>query len=204
MTASRLEPRGWRDANGHSRRQVDSSPASSGERLARRQKAVVRAPLAAALSDKPDYHVDRDLRSAGGGSTFQRNGPFLTMDRRHAAIIVPAMDTSTATYLGVALAASGLALLAFALIRKSRRSNKALLETIIGGKPQTPQDARSARKIGKPSGQAALLEGHLRTAILDPGARERMVAQAMRSTGGDRVAAIRKVLADIEAEDKRW
>ena len=116
------------------------------------------------------------------------------------------MDTSIAIYLGIGLAACALVLLAFVLGRKSGRSrtNKALLETIIGGKPQAPQGARRVPKAGKPSGQLALLEGRLRTAILDTGARERMVTQAMRSTGGDRAAAIRKVLADLEAEDKRW
>ena len=97
-------------------------------------------------------------------------------------------------------------LFAFAFRRKSSRSltNKALLETIIGGKLQTELGAGTVPKAGKPSRQLALLEGHLRIAILDPGARERMVAQAMRSVGSDRAAAIRKVLADLEAENKRW
>jgi hypothetical protein len=115
------------------------------------------------------------------------------------------VDTSIAIYLSIGLAACGMVLLGFTLRRKFGRSrtDKALLETIIGGKPRAPQGAGSVPKAGKPSGQLALLEGHLRTAIFDPGARERMVAQAMRSAGGDRAAAIRKVLADLEGEDKR-
>jgi len=49
-----------------------------------------------------------------------------------------------------------------------------------------------------------VLEGHLRNAILDARARERVVNDAMWTTGGDRAAAIRKVLGDLNEEDKRW
>jgi len=44
----------------------------------------------------------------------------------------------------------------------------------------------------------------LRTAILSPDARERLVKDAMRAIGGDRAAAVRKVLQDLYDEDKRW
>jgi hypothetical protein len=49
----------------------------------------------------------------------------------------------------------------------------------------------------------ALLEGHLCIAILDANARERLVGDTLRATGGDRVAAIQKVLHDLQEEDKR-
>ena len=52
--------------------------------------------------------------------------------------------------------------------------------------------------------QLSALEGHLRNAILDPNARERLVKDAMRIAGGSRAAAIRKVLRDLGDEDKRW
>jgi hypothetical protein len=55
-----------------------------------------------------------------------------------------------------------------------------------------------------PNSQLAALEGHLRNAILDPGARERLVNHAMRTSTGDRATAIRKVLADLHGENNRW
>lgn len=58
--------------------------------------------------------------------------------------------------------------------------------------------------VVRPVGQLAALERHLNTAILDPGARERLVSDALRHTGRDRAAAIRKVLTDLETEDRRW
>jgi hypothetical protein len=46
------------------------------------------------------------------------------------------------------------------------------------------------------------LEQHLRAAIPDRAARERLVHDAMRRTGGDRARAIRIVLDDL-ARDRR-
>jgi len=57
---------------------------------------------------------------------------------------------------------------------------------------------------GSRPGEMARLEGHLRQAVLDPAARERLVRDAMRVTGGDRMAALRKVLADIERDNDRY
>jgi hypothetical protein len=51
--------------------------------------------------------------------------------------------------------------------------------------------------------QLAALEGHPRMAILDPSARERLISEAMRATGKGRRDAIRKVLYDLENEDRR-
>ena len=62
----------------------------------------------------------------------------------------------------------------------------------------------SVPQVGRAAGQLDMLERHLRTAIFDPGARERLVADALRRTGGSRAAAIRKVLSDLETEDRRW
>jgi len=62
----------------------------------------------------------------------------------------------------------------------------------------------SVPRVGPPTGQLAALERHLRTAIFDQGARERLIADALGHTRGDRVAAIRKVLSDLESEDRRW
>ena len=61
----------------------------------------------------------------------------------------------------------------------------------------------NAGRRGRGSPQVSMLEGHLRSAIIDAGARERLVANAMPTTGGDRAAAIRKVLRDLADEDKR-
>jgi DNA-binding TFAR19-related protein (PDSD5 family) len=52
--------------------------------------------------------------------------------------------------------------------------------------------------------QFAALEGQLRRAILSPDARERLVQNALRTTNGDRAAAIRKVLSDLFADNERW
>ena len=49
-----------------------------------------------------------------------------------------------------------------------------------------------------------MLERHLRNAILDQNARERLVNDAMRTNSGTRAAAIRKVLRDLGDEHKRW
>jgi hypothetical protein len=57
----------------------------------------------------------------------------------------------------------------------------------------------------KPPGrELAVLEGHLRHAILDPAAAGRLVQDEMRATGCDRAAAIREVLRDLESEERRW
>jgi hypothetical protein len=80
------------------------------------------------------------------------------------------------------------------------------LDAIIQQQPAGSgrQSFGSVPQAGRASGQIARLEGHLRAAIFDPGARERLVRDAMRSTGGDRAAAIGKVLGDLEQENKRW
>jgi hypothetical protein len=59
------------------------------------------------------------------------------------------------------------------------------------------------RQLAASGPQLSALEGHLRNAILDASARERLVKDAMTS-GVGRAAAIRKVLRDLEEEDKRW
>ncbi len=98
--------------------------------------------------------------------------------------------------------------------RKSRNrldTNSALLDSMIqqhAGKPAPkPTPAQRSPVANRPVGSTKAtraLERHLRTAILDPAARERLVQHAIQSTGGDRSAAIRKVLNDLLAEDRRF
>jgi hypothetical protein len=52
--------------------------------------------------------------------------------------------------------------------------------------------------------ELSALEAQLRNAIFDAHARERLVKDALRHTGGDRTAAIRRVLSDLHAENNRW
>src|SRR5215472_5870897 len=84
------------------------------------------------------------------------------------------------------------------LRRTAPPDNAGLLDDIIA--QQSPSRLRKRRPVP----QLAALEGHLRNAILDPGARERLVNDAVRTTAGDRAAAIGKVLADLHDDDKRW
>ena len=96
--------------------------------------------------------------------------------------------------------------------RKAPPDNAGLLDAIIArqsppstlGQRQQRRPAPTQQRRPAQNSQLATLEGHLRHAILDPGARERLVNDGMRTTAGDRAAAIRKVLADLHGEDKRW
>jgi hypothetical protein len=125
-----------------------------------------------------------------------------------------ALDTSIVTYIDLGLAGCGLALGGWVFGRRSRTrpaSGKDLLTAAI--KRQSPRARSPALRrsssgnvpsVVRPMGHLASLERHLRTAIFDPGARERLVGDALRSAGGDRAAAIREVLSDLENEHKRW
>jgi len=88
---------------------------------------------------------------------------------------------------------------------------------VAGSVPTTPRRAPTGRVAASLAGtvpatsrraptdsQTAALERHLRTAILSSDSRERLVEDAMRRTGSDRAAAIRKVPQDLHNEDKRW
>ena len=75
---------------------------------------------------------------------------------------------------------------------------------LMRGKPPRVSHPTPASPWGTKSAQLSELEARLRNAIFDPGARERLVDHAMRTTGGDRAAAIRKVLDDLYREDARW
>ena len=87
------------------------------------------------------------------------------------------VDTLTAIYVGIGLAAFVFALVGRAIWRKF--------------------NARSDANEGPP---LWLLEFQLRSAILDATPRERLLKKALRSTRGGRAAAIRKVLRDLENE----
>jgi hypothetical protein len=123
------------------------------------------------------------------------------------------MDATTTIYASLGLAAGALALVIWAFFhhRSKMRSNTngTLLEAIIerqSPSPGIPRPHRSVPNVHRATGslQNPALEGHLRTAILSADARERLIADAMRSTGGSRTAAIRKVLSDLHGDDKRW
>jgi hypothetical protein len=99
-------------------------------------------------------------------------------------------------------------LLGSVLFWRKTRTNAALLDAIINGqllgKTRRPRATTSPNQIGVSASQLSRLEGHLRSAILDSGARERLVQHAMLKTGGDRAKAIRQVLDDLMAENGRW
>jgi hypothetical protein len=122
-------------------------------------------------------------------------------------------------YLGIALTVGVIALAGRQLRRWFSRAqsptNAALLITIVSQQPTRPAHARPTQRSpfgsvpatnrpapGGPTPSA--LEGHLRHAIISADARERLVKHAMHTTGGDRAAAIRKVLDDLHAEDRRF
>ena len=119
-------------------------------------------------------------------------------------------DAIGAIYVVIGLTACVLALIGWMLLRRRARaqlSDETLLKAIIerqspGGRERPSRRGPDARRsAGGP--QLSVLEGHLRNAILDASARERLVKDAM-TTGVGRAAAIRKVLLDLEEEDRRW
>ena len=131
------------------------------------------------------------------------------------------MDRITTIYAGVGVATCALALVGRALQQRSRaraRSNEALLNFMLQGQyfmlqgqsaGPGPQPRRgSVPDARRPTGERAQisgLEARLRSAILSADARERLIKEALNHTaGGDRAAAIRKVLSDLEAEHNRW
>jgi hypothetical protein len=112
------------------------------------------------------------------------------------------LNSSVVIYLGAGLAACALVLVGWVLGRRSSVRPHAVIQKQSAGSGR--QSFGSVPHAGRATDQVARLEGHLRNAIFDPGARERLVKDAMRGTGGNRAAAIRKVLSDLEREDKRW
>jgi hypothetical protein len=128
------------------------------------------------------------------------------------------LDIITATYATFGLAACALALIGVVAYRRNsgarQNPNETLLNAIIERQSPGPGHQRSGRPAStqrvrpgpRPTGgdkRLAMLEGHLRNAILDANARERLVIDAMRVTHGNRTAAIDKVLRDLHGEDKR-
>jgi hypothetical protein len=120
------------------------------------------------------------------------------------------MHLTTTIYEGAGLVVSAIAVLGGILLRARSGANKNLLDAIVAAQsPGSGHQRQSGRvpdvrpsKGGGP--QLSALEGHLRSAILNPQARERLIKDAMRTTGSDRTAAIRKVLSDLHAENNRW
>ena len=124
------------------------------------------------------------------------------------------MDLSLVKYAAIGLAGCGLVFVGWFFGRRSGRrqmSGKDLQRAATersspwSGPPAPKRPLTgSVPHVDRPSGQLAMLERHLSTAIFDTGARERLVADALRHTGGNRAAAIRKVLSDLENENRRW
>jgi hypothetical protein len=117
------------------------------------------------------------------------------------------MNRVTVIYAGIGLAALALALVGWAFLK--RRSQARLL-------PPRSNFAKSSRRVS-PSGsvptvsrpssvspEEARLEAQLRNAIFRAESREGLIQDAMRSTSGNRAAAIRKVLNDLHADNNRW
>jgi hypothetical protein len=64
---------------------------------------------------------------------------------------------------------------------------------------------RSFKAAARPlEASDSALEARFRLAILDKGARESLMQDALRKTGGDRVAAIRRVMDDLHGDNERW
>lgn len=80
------------------------------------------------------------------------------------------------------------------------RGGRHLLDDFIQRSPPPPRKER--RRVPRSSTDS--LEGRLRTAIFDAAARERLVREALPSTGGNRDEAIRKVLRDLAADNQRY
>ena len=112
------------------------------------------------------------------------------------------MDISTALYVGI-----GLIVCAFVLIAATLRRPRAQVQARSTG--HLPKDilarqspASGGRRTTGSGPQLAALEGHLRNAILDPAARERLIDAAIKKTGGNRAAAIRDVLRAVERDNR--
>lgn len=69
--------------------------------------------------------------------------------------------------------------------------------------PRPPAAAEVPRRA-QPTAELSRLESLLRRTILDPGARDRLVADAMQRTGGNRESAIRRVLEDLDKDNGHW
>ncbi len=124
------------------------------------------------------------------------------------------MDTMTTIRAGVGLAACALALVGRTLLRQRSRARPIANETpfnaLIERRSQGSERQRrpgSVPDFHRPASggpQISALESQLRNAIFSADARERLVKDALRRTGGDRAAAIRKVLDDLHTENNRW
>ena len=123
-------------------------------------------------------------------------------------------DTIT-VYVGIALGVCALAIaghtLFLRIFRAGSRSDTPLLDSMIGqqqsrrsGRGRSKATTSPSRQRRETAPQLAMLERRLRNAILSESARERLVNHAMRTSAGNRAAAIREVLRDLEDENKRW
>ena len=124
------------------------------------------------------------------------------------------MDKMTTTYAGVGLATCVLGFVGSILLqRRSRaraKANEAQINAFLARQPpglahqRLPGSVPNVRRSRRDGRALSALEAQLGNAIFDANARERLIRDALRHTGGDRAAAIRKVLNDLHAENNRW
>jgi hypothetical protein len=99
--------------------------------------------------------------------------------------LLPAdLDTTTAICVGIGLAAWVFALVGWSILRRRSRAqspNENLLDAIIERQSPGSGPSRSVPDACRPAGsgpQLSALEGHLRNAVFDVKARERLVQNA--------------------------
>ena len=111
---------------------------------------------------------------------------------------LPHVDTQMAAQLALALGTLAVVVLSWWRARRRtpppRPSPGAPNPWTVTPPPQQPATA---------SPELSRLESLLRRTIPDPGARERLVTDAMQKTGGNREAAIRRVLDDVQRDNGR-
>jgi hypothetical protein len=94
-------------------------------------------------------------------------------------------------------------------IRRHARSRQNARQPMLGQRSSFPPLLQAIPMPSQPSRDSSpkpssLLERQLRITILDHGARERLVAHAMKKTGCGREAAIRRVLDDLYRDNACW
>ena len=124
------------------------------------------------------------------------------------------MDKMTTTYVGVGLVTCVLGFVGWILLQRRSRAraqvNEAQLYAFLKRQPpglahqRLPGSVPNVRRSRGDGPALSALEAQLGNAIFDAGARERLIKDALRHTGGNRAAAIRKVLSDLHAENNRW
>lgn len=123
------------------------------------------------------------------------------------------MSLAMTIYTTVGLTAGTLGLVGGMLLQHRIQGRARVKESLLHAAIERPsrglrrqRPSGSVPEVQRATGGAplAMLEGHLRQAVLSADARERLIGDALRRTGGDRAAATRKVLNDLNTENNRW